>query len=239
MPRCLLALAVLAAPVHAAVPEHAVMSLPGWSGALPSKHFSGTLDIASKATGEAGALHYWLIEAENNAAAAPIVLWLNGGPGSSSLIGLLTENGQLALNDKSLETAAYNQTGIPSLFYNPNSWSQSAHMLYLEQPKGVGFSFCTAAKAAAAAGASPHNSSSLCSNDDHSTAMDAHEFLLHFFERYPEHAARDFYITGESYAGTYIPMLMEQIDKAGLPPNFKVGRCCFCRRRRQWKQAAG
>ena len=176
---------------------------------------------------------YWLIEAEGKAAeAAPIVLWLNGGPGSSSLIGLLTENGQLALNDRSMATAAYNATGVPSLFYNPHSWSRSAHMLYLEQPKGVGFSYCDAAKAAAEAGLPARNASALCRNDDHSTAADAQEFLVAFFAHFPEHAGRDFYITGESYAGTYIPMLVQQIDKhqGSAPLNFKgaaIGNGCW------------
>jgi carboxypeptidase C (cathepsin A) len=120
------------------------------------------------------------------------VLWYNGGPGSSSLIGLLTENGQIMLNDDSI-----NGTGTPKLFYNKYGWSQAATMIYLEQPKGVGFSYCEDAKA--------------CTNTDESTAIDGHEFLVNFFKLYPEYATQDFYITGESYAGTYIPMLMDQV----------------------------
>jgi carboxypeptidase C (cathepsin A) len=91
-------------------------------------------------------------------------------------------------------------------------------MVYLEQPKGVGFSYCVGKKAVG------------CVNTDESTAIDGHEFLVNFFKSYPEYSALDFYITGESYAGTYIPMLMDEIDKNGDVPNFKgamIGNGCW------------
>ena len=141
-------------------------------------------------------------------------MWYNGGPGSSSLIGLLTENGQLQLNDASLNVT---KGAPPTLFYNPNSWSSVANVLYLEQPKGVGFSYCDATEAD-------------CINTDESTAIDAHEFLINFFRAYPEYSKQDFYITGESYAGTYIPMLMDQIDQHDDVTNFKgamIGNGCW------------
>jgi carboxypeptidase C (cathepsin A) len=164
----------------------AVESLPGFDGPLPSKHYSGYLPTG-KATGVAGQLHYWLIEAENDPETAPVALWLNGGPGSSSLIGLLTENGQVATNANSM---TQNTSDVPKLFYNPYSWSQVAHVVYLEQPKGVGFSYCEDPEVG-------------CTNTDESTAEDAYEALVNFFdEKFPEYKSKDFYITGESYAGT-------------------------------------
>ena len=51
---------------------------------------------------------------------------------------------------------------------------------------------------------------------DQSTAQDAYEFLVNWFAIYPEYALHKFYITGESYAGIYIPMLMQQIDENSL-----------------------
>lgn len=146
-----------------------------------------------------GQLHYWLIESTNNPSTDPIVLWLNGGPGSSSLIGLLTENGQIVTNDNSLTEEI---DGIPQVFLNPYTWSSVANVLYLESPKGVGFSYCEGVK-----------SSSQCVNTDESTAQDAYEFLVNFFSAFPEYKTNKFYITGESYAGIYIPMLIDQIDK--------------------------
>ena len=95
-----------------------VTSLPGYPATLPSAHYSGYIPVG-KISGSDGHLHYWLIESENNPSTDPLVLWLNGGPGSSSLIGLLTENGQLASNDESL---LHPIDGIPQLFYNEYGW---------------------------------------------------------------------------------------------------------------------
>lgn len=126
------------------------------------------------------------------------MLWLNGGPGSSSLIGLLTENGQIVTNDESLTNEV---DGVPQVFLNPYSWSSLANVIYLESPKGVGFSYCEGA-----------TKTSECVNTDESTAQDAYEFLVNFFAAFPEYKSNKFYITGESYAGIYIPMLIQQID---------------------------
>ena len=78
-------------------------------------------------------------------------------------------------------------------------------MIFLESPKGVGFSYCEGV-----------SSSAGCVNTDDSTAQDAYEFLVNFFASYPEYKNNKFYITGESYAGIYIPMLIDQIDKDPL-----------------------
>ena len=89
-------------------------------------------------------------------------------------------------------------------------------MLYLESPKGVGFSYCEGVK-----------SSSACVNTDESTALDAYEFLVNFFNLYPEFKSNRFLITGESYAGIYIPMLIDQV----LSLTFLFGYrdiTCFC-----------
>lgn len=127
----------------------------------------------------------------------PVVLWLNGGPGSSSLIGLLTENGQFRLDERSLNNIT---DGIPQVFYNPYGWTKIANMLYLETPKGVGFSYCDSGVKE-------------CYNNDTSMAQDSYEFLVQFFNSFSEFSSNKFFITGESYAGIYIPMIMDQIRK--------------------------
>lgn len=186
------ALSMVATPTKAAITADQVTALPGWNKPLPSKHYSGLLPVLN---GKAY-LHYWLIESENNPSTDPLVVWLNGGPGSSSLIGLLTENGQFLTNDNSV-----GPDGNISLIYNPYSWSQVANILYVEQPKGVGFSYCV--------------NNNDCVNNDSTVGPEFLQMLKAFFNGFPEYKSHDFYITGESYAGIYIPEIMSAIDKDG------------------------
>lgn len=211
--------AIIAAVIRGAIDEHLVTNLPGFKGdSLPSKHYSGYIPVGELSEVK-GQLHYWLIESENDPVNDPIVLWLNGGPGSSSLIGLLTEMGQIVTNEESLKHPT--QDGVPQVFYNPYGWTTKANMIFLESPKGVGFSYCEGVER-----------SNDCVNTDESTAMDAYEFLVNFFNAYPEYKQNDFYITGESYAGIYIPMMIDQIDQdvLGAKLNFKgaaIGNGCW------------
>ena len=184
-----------------------VTSIPGWSGALPSKHYSGLLPVANSTR----MLHYYLQEADASPLDKPLVLWLNGGPGASSLIGAFTEMGQLIFNRDSAAESP------PKLFRNPFAWTTLANMLFLEMPAGVGFSYCV-------------DPADPCHNTDTSTAEQNHEALLGFLERFPEYKSRPFYLTGESYAGIYLPTLMELIIKRGTITNVRglaIGNGCW------------
>ena len=174
-------------------PSDEVTSLPGWDGALPSKQYSGYLNIT-----ETKHYHYWFVECENDPLNAPVVLWLNGGPGCSSLDGLMQEQGPFRIDTS---------TSPPSLYRFDYTWSRLANMIYLESPVGVGFSY------------SDNHDDYHCTDD--TTAMDNLLSVEKFFELFPEYKSNPFYITGESYAGIYVPTLAESILYQTLDGSYK------------------
>lgn len=71
-----------------------------------------------------------LFESERDPMNDGLVLWLNGGPGCSSLIGMLYENGPFLFKGEDTQ-----------LSYNNYSWNKIANVIYLESPAGVGYSY--------------------------------------------------------------------------------------------------
>merc|ERR1719297_173689 len=81
-------------------------------------------------------LYFWFFEKRESKTSLrttpehiPLIVWLSGGPGCSSTLALLFENGPCSVNLDGTET-------VP----NPHSWNKVAHVLYVDQPAGVGFS---------------------------------------------------------------------------------------------------
>jgi carboxypeptidase C (cathepsin A) len=107
---------------------------------------------------------------------------------------------------------AARQEGMPpTLVDNPYRWNRIAHMLYLEAPAFVGFSYS--------------NTPSDINTNDNRTADDNLQALLLFFQNYPELAQNEFYIMGESYAGVYVPTLANAIrvsNAAGINPTINL-----------------
>jgi len=184
-----------------------IEELPGWEGKLPSKWYSGFLPSGEK-EGRKLFHHYSLILSEGDPETDPLVLWTNGGPGAASIWGLMTELGPFYVSKASIEQAS--EDGVPKLFRNRYSWSKHASILVLNGPPPVAYSFCDPPGLDGdgfQCGTEPWN--------DTTTAQTNLNFLESFFEEFPEFQSHSFYLTGESYAGVYIPTLVREIMNAG------------------------
>ncbi|EOA16514.1 hypothetical protein CARUB_v10004672mg [Capsella rubella] len=181
-------------------PESALITkLPGFDGSFPSKHYSGYVTIDEK---HGKNLWYYFVESEKNPSKDPVVLWLNGGPGCSSMDGFVYEHGPF-----NFELPKKKNTSLPLVHLNPYSWSKVSNIIYLDSPVGVGFSYS--------------NNESDYETGDTKTAVDSHAFLLKWFELFPEFQSNPFYISGESYAGVYVPTLASEVvkgNKNGVKP---------------------
>ena len=101
------------------------------------------------------------------------------------MFGLLKENGPF-LADIDIH-------GKPFVKSNPYRWSANHNVLYIDNPVGTGFSFTDSMRKMR------HN------QDD--IAKDFEKFLRGFYEKYPEYQKNELFITGESFAGHYIPAI--------------------------------
>ncbi|XP_041991095.1 serine carboxypeptidase-like 40 isoform X1 [Salvia splendens] len=142
------------------------------------------------------AYYYYFVEAHHSPRSSPLLLWLNGGPGCSSLgFGAMEEVGPFRVH-----------SDARTLYLNNFSWNHAANVLFLESPAGVGFSYS-------------NRSADLKSTGDRRSAVDNYNFLVNWLERFPEYKDRDFYIAGESYGGHYIPQLAQTILYHNQNPN--------------------
>ncbi|XP_027329892.1 serine carboxypeptidase II-3-like [Abrus precatorius] len=158
-----------------------VKALPGQPKGVDFDQYAGYVTVDAKA---GRALFYYFVESPQNSSTKPLVLWLNGGPGCSSFgYGAMEELGPFRVNSDGR-----------TLYRNEYAWNNVANVIFLESPIGVGFSYS-------------NTSSDYIKTGDKSTAMDSYIFILNWLERFPQYKTRDFFITGESYAGHYVPQL--------------------------------
>mmetsp|Transcript_65728 Transcript_65728/g.140612 ORF Transcript_65728/g.140612 Transcript_65728/m.140612 type:complete len:525 (-) Transcript_65728:24-1598(-) len=168
---------------------HRIRQLPGTEVSLSNwSHFSGYLKIP-------GDIEVFYQFTKHPDLTRPLIVWMSGGPGASSLMGLFGELGPFLLNGQSLPTATAD--GGWKLFSNPHGWHKEASLLAWEQPAGVGFSRCLREPCPVW--------------DDDSSALANLHVLLAFFDAYPGESKRALFITGESYAGIYVPLLAQNV----------------------------
>ncbi|XP_030621513.1 lysosomal protective protein isoform X2 [Chanos chanos] len=168
-----------------------VVHLPGMSFKPNYRQWSGYLKA-----GAGKFFHYWFVTSQRDPLKDPLLLWLNGGPGCSSLDGFLSENGPFHVNNDGA-----------TLYENEFSWNKIANVLYLESPAGVGYSYS--------------DDKQYATNDDQ-VADDNYRALQSFFLKFPNFTQNEFYIFGESYGGIYAPTLSLRVATGGaLKTNFK------------------
>ncbi|KAF9617339.1 hypothetical protein IFM89_035320 [Coptis chinensis] len=193
-----ISLAIVIKAAHTSQLHDRVVALPG----QPQVSFSQYSGYVTVNEGHGRALFYWLIESSSQPDKKPLVLWLNGGPGCSSIAyGASEEIGPFFIN----------KTGS-SLYLNKHSWNKEANLLFLESPVGVGFSYT-------------NTSSDLKHAGDERTAQDVLIFLNRWILRFPQYKYRDFYMSGESYAGHYVPQVAKKVhdyNKAYSKPFIKL-----------------
>ncbi|XBI52356.1 hypothetical protein VPH35_034739 [Triticum aestivum] len=153
-----------------------VEALPGQPSGVDFAQYAGYVTVDAAA---GRALFYYLAEAVggngdgSSSKGKPLLLWLNGGSGCSSLgYGAMEELGPFRV-----------MSDGKTLYRNPYSWKAG----------------------------------STRRTGDNRTAEDAYLFLANWLERFPEYKGREFYITGESYAGHYVPQLAHAILRHASP----------------------
>ncbi|TBU48705.1 alpha/beta-hydrolase [Dichomitus squalens] len=140
--------------------------------------WSGLLPISGHAN-ETRKLFFWFWPTNNASNVNDLLFWTNGGPGCSSLEGFLQENGPISWSWGQSEPTP-----------NPWSWTNLSNVLWVEQPVGTGFS----------------QGVPDISNDDELAAQVA-GFMEQFLEVFSELKGSNFWVSGESYAGYYVPYI--------------------------------
>ncbi|XP_022898952.1 serine carboxypeptidase II-3-like [Olea europaea var. sylvestris] len=187
---------VYAAPQDGLMQADKIEKLPGQPDGVDFDQYAGYVTVDPQA---GRALFYYFVESPENSSTNPLVLWLNGGPGCSSFgYGAMEELGPFRVNSNGR-----------TLFRNNYAWNKVANVIFLESPAGVGFSYS-------------NTTSDYYNAGDTSTANDTYTFLINWLERFPQYKTRNFYVTGESYAGHYAPQLAYTILLNNKNPNQTV-----------------
>ncbi|KAI4340429.1 hypothetical protein MLD38_025263 [Melastoma candidum] len=174
------------------------LALLGDSGSTVADlgHHAGYFQLPNT---KAARMFYFFFESRNSKK-DPVVIWLTGGPGCSSELALFYENGPFHI------------TNNLSLAWNDFGWDKVSNIIYVDQPTGTGFSYTTDQ------GDLRHNETGV--------SEDLFNFLQAFFKKHPDYVGNDFFITGESYAGHYIPAFADRVNrgnkaKEGIHVNLK------------------
>ncbi|KAF7288072.1 hypothetical protein GWI33_000126 [Rhynchophorus ferrugineus] len=156
---------------------------------IPSYAGFFTVDDQSKSN-----LFFWFFPSRNDYKNDPVILWLQGGPGSSGLFGIFSEHGPFIV-DSNL-----------NLSIREISWNKNHSVIYIDQPVGTGFSFTSG--------------NYLASQEE--IGLHLYQAVVQFFTLFPDLKENKFYIAGESYAGKFVPALGYTILQNNLEASLHV-----------------
>eukprot|EP01084_Bolivina_argentea_P022707 42217_1 len=167
--------------------DYLIRNLPLYNdsnGNILFKQYAGYIHLNDT---DQTALFFWFVESQQSPSTDPICLWLNGGPGASSIgYGFFTEHGPFRLSK--------NATTLNPYQY---SWNKISNILYLDTPSGTGLSYS--------------NNSNGYNCSDNKTTIINYMFLQKFFQIFTNFSNHNLYLSGESYAGHFIPQLANYI----------------------------
>ncbi|CAG9333384.1 unnamed protein product [Blepharisma stoltei] len=140
---------------------------------------------------------YWLFQANQGnifTDKRPLIIWLSGGPGCSGDTYLIFDNATPFI---------INSNGKP--VSNPYAWTSEYHLMTIDYPLGVGFSFAN----------SPYDYKNNTTGDSNQL----YNFLIRLTQKYPAWLNRDIYFFGESYGGHWVPGIAYKILSENQSPN--------------------
>ena len=118
-------------------------------------------------------LFYWFFESRTDPSNDPLLVWLTGGPGCSSMLALLAENGPYFLKNNS----------FTDLELNAYSWNNNSNIMWIDNPSGSGYSY---------------DDRDIIDGvyTENEVASDLYELLQQFLADHPKYSKLPFYVTG-------------------------------------------
>ncbi|KAG6331591.1 hypothetical protein ID866_7500 [Astraeus odoratus] len=129
-------------------------------------------------------MFFYFFESRNDPKTDDVIFWTSGGPGCSSSLAVFFEQGPCQIRD------------ADGPYFNKYSWNANANMFFVDQPVGVGFS---------------HADHNVTVSTTEEAGKDLAAFVAIFFEHFTDFRGRAFHMSGESYAGRYLPVFASQV----------------------------
>ncbi|GAC74876.1 serine carboxypeptidases [Moesziomyces antarcticus T-34] len=193
------------------------------------KSFSGYVDVE-----EDEHIFFWFFEARNGSPKdAPLTVWINGGPGSSSMIGLFQELGPCSVDSNG------------TVVNNAYAWNNASNMIFIDQPATTGLSYTKLipgyvnpstdslvvlpdetcpeyAQDFGTCGTYSAPNVTLTANSTESAAKNFYRTLQGFMGAFPQYSREDFHFATESYGGHYGPVFNEYIEQQNAHAAHKI-----------------